>query len=47
MNQPASPAGQQPKKEQEVNLRILLQEMIQNGETQYDRLKSRNQHAAT
>ncbi|MDX1647415.1 MAG: type IV pilus twitching motility protein PilT [Longimicrobiales bacterium] len=31
MEQPASPAAQQPRKEQEVNLRILLQEMIQRG----------------
>jgi twitching motility protein PilT len=31
MNQPAAPAGQQPRKEQEINLRALLQEMIQRG----------------
>ena len=31
MNQPAAPAGQQPRKEQAINLRALLQEMIQRG----------------
>jgi twitching motility protein PilT len=31
MNQPAAPAGQQPPQQQELNLRILLQEMIQRG----------------
>ncbi len=31
MNQPAAPAGQQPPKEQAINLRALLQEMIQRG----------------
>ncbi len=31
MNQPAAPAGQQPRKEQEINLRALLLEMIQRG----------------
>ena len=30
MNQPAAPAGQQPP-QQELNLRVLLQEMIQRG----------------
>jgi twitching motility protein PilT len=31
MNQPAAPAGRQPPPEQELNLRLLLQEMIQRG----------------
>jgi twitching motility protein PilT len=31
MNQPAAPAGQQPPPQQELNLRLLLQEMIQRG----------------
>jgi len=31
MKQPAAPAGQQPRKEQAINLRALLQEMIQRG----------------
>ncbi|MDH3271778.1 MAG: type IV pilus twitching motility protein PilT [Gemmatimonadota bacterium] len=31
MNQPAAPAGQQPQQDQELNLRLLLQEMIQRG----------------
>ncbi len=31
MNQPAAPAGQQPPKQQELSLRLLLQEMIQRG----------------
>jgi twitching motility protein PilT len=31
MNQPAAPAGQQAPKPQELNLRVLLQEMIQRG----------------
>ena len=31
MNQPAAPAGQQAPKQQELNLRVLLQEMIQRG----------------
>ena len=31
MNQPAAPAGKQPPPQQELNLRLLLQEMIQRG----------------
>ena len=31
MNQPAAPAGQQRPQQQELNLRVLLQEMIQRG----------------
>jgi len=31
MNQPAAPAGSQPNQKQELNLRVLLQEMLQRG----------------
>jgi len=31
MNQPAAPAGKQPPQQKELNLRVLLQEMIQRG----------------